>query len=262
VGDLAGARRWGRQLAEHPLLAEVGHQAGRWLLVADALAGDVEAVLAGGARFLDAWQRNGRQPSAGLAPAAAAVAMVHGLRGDEPARAEWLAIVDELRALWELARPNAATIAAVQSWQASNPGGYAATFDAMVLLHHGDAKAALERVAPEPDQVWKWVTWIWLHWYVALRAEAAVLAGHPAALDRVATARATVAGNPVASAQVERAEALLDGDLPRLLATADAFDAAGCCYQWARTLVLAGGEHATAGAAALAELGLAPMAVR
>jgi hypothetical protein len=222
----------------------------------------VEVVLAGGARFLDAWQRNGRQPSAGLAPAAAAVAMVHGLRGDEPARAEWLAIVDELRALPELARPNAATIAAVQFWQASNPDGYAATFDAMVLLHHGDAKAALERVAPEPEQVWKWVTWIWLHWYVALRAEAAVLAGHPAARDRVAAARATVAGNPVASAQVERADALLDGDLPRLLATADAFDAAGCRYQSARTLVLAGGEHATAGAAALAELSLAPMALR
>jgi hypothetical protein len=262
VGDLAGARRWGRQLDEHPLLAEVGHQAIRWLLVADAFAGDVEAVLAGSARFLDAWQRNGRQPSGGLAPAAAAVAMVHGLRGDEPARAEWLAIVDELRASWELARPSASTIASVQAWQASNPAGYAATFDTMVLLHHGDAKAALVRVAPEPEQVWKWVTWIWLHWYVALRAEAAVLAGHPAARDRVAAARATVAGNPIASAQVERAEALLDGDVSRLLATADAFDAASCRYQWARTLVLAGGEHATAGAAALAKLGLAPMAVR
>ncbi|HEY6592888.1 MAG TPA: LuxR C-terminal-related transcriptional regulator [Asanoa sp.] len=262
VGDLAGARRWGRQLAEHPLLAEVGHQAVRWLLVADAIAGDVEAVLAGGARFLDAWQRNGRQPSAGLAPAAAAVAMVHGLRGDEPARAEWLSIVDEVRAAPELARPNASTVAALQFWQTSNPGGYAATFDAMVLLHRGDAKAALERVAPEPEQVWKWVTWIWLHWYVALRAEAAVLAGHPTARDRVAAARAMVAGNPVASAQVERAEALLEGDLPRLLATAEAFDAAGCRYQWARTLVLAGAEHATAGAAALTELGLASRSVR
>ncbi|GAA2594255.1 hypothetical protein GCM10010399_26110 [Dactylosporangium fulvum] len=30
--------------------------------------------------------------------------------------------------------------------------------------------------------------------------------------------------------------------------------------QWARTLVLAGGEHATIGAAALADIGLAPMA--
>jgi predicted ATPase/DNA-binding CsgD family transcriptional regulator len=262
VGNLAGARRWGRQLAEHPLLAEVSHYAVRWLLVADALAGDVEAVLAGRERFLDAWQRNGRQPVAGLAPAAAAVAMVHGLRGDEPAHAEWLAIVDELEALWERTRPKASRIAAARFWQAGNPSGYAATFDAMVLLHHGDVKAALERVAPEPEQVWKWVCWIWLHWYVALRAEAAVLAGHPAARDRIAAARDTVAGNPIASAQVERAEALLDGDLQRLLATADAFDAAGCRYQWARTLVLAGGEHATAGAAALAELGFAPMAVR
>jgi hypothetical protein len=244
VGDLPAARRWGRQLAEHPLLAEVGHQAVRWLLVADAFSGDVDAVLTGGVRFLDAWQRNGRQPSPGLAPAAAAVAMVHGLRGDETARADWLAIVDEVRA----------------GVTAQRPAGYPAVFDAMVLLHRGDPAAALERLAPEPEQVWKWVTWIWLHWYVALRAEAAVLAGHREARDRVAAARATVTGNPVATAQVERAAALLDGDQPRLLAAADAFEAAGCRYQWARTLVLAGGEHAATGAAALADLGLTRLA--
>ncbi|HEV2784124.1 MAG TPA: hypothetical protein VGX25_32460, partial [Actinophytocola sp.] len=78
------------------------------------------------------------------------------------------------------------------------------------------------------------------------------------ARDRVTAAMATVAGNPVATAQVERAAALLDGDRPRLLAAADAFKAAGCRYQWARTLVLAGGEHAAAGTAALAALGLSP----
>jgi hypothetical protein len=59
---------------------------------------------------------------------------------------------------------------------------------------------------------------------------------------------------------VERAEALLHNDRRRLLATADAFDAAGCRYQSARTMVLAGGEHAARGAAALALLGVAPMA--
>ncbi|HEV2784292.1 MAG TPA: LuxR C-terminal-related transcriptional regulator, partial [Actinophytocola sp.] len=167
TGDLPGARRWGRQLAGHPLLAEVGHQAVRWLLVADAFAGNVDEVLTGGARFLDAWERGGRQPWLGLAPAAAAVAMIHGLRGDDRARAEWLAIVAELRATTRHTMPS--------------PPGYGPTFDAIVLLHRGDAEAALERVAPEPQQVWKWVTWIWLHWYVALRAEAAVLAGHPQA---------------------------------------------------------------------------------
>ena len=60
VGDLPGARRWARQLADHPLLAEVGHRATCWLLVADALAGNVDEVLTGSVRFLDAWQR-GRQ---------------------------------------------------------------------------------------------------------------------------------------------------------------------------------------------------------
>ena len=45
-----------------------------------------------------------------------------------------------------------------------------------LLLHEGRAAEALERTAPEPGEVWRWVTWTWLHWYVALRAEAAVLA--------------------------------------------------------------------------------------
>lgn len=85
-----------------------------------------------------------------------------------------------------------------------------------------------------------------------------MLAGHPDARHRIDVAKAMTAGNPVASAQVARAEALLDGDLSRLLAAAAAFDAAGCRYQAARTLVLAGGDHAAAGAAALADLGLAP----
>ncbi|GAB3974184.1 LuxR C-terminal-related transcriptional regulator [Plantactinospora veratri] len=244
VGDLARARRWARQLADLPLLAEVGHYATSWLLMVDALAGDVPAVLAASRRFLEAWERTGRLRAPRLGVAAASVAMVHGLRGDESARAEWLAIADQLGST-----PERST-------------GYGAVHDALVLLHQGRAEAALDRVAAEPEQVWKWVTWIWLHWYVALRAEAAALTGHPEARPRIAAARATVTGNPIASAQVDRAEALLDGDRDRVLGTAATFDATGCRYQWARTLVLAGGEHAATGAAALAELGVAPAAVR
>ncbi|MFG1750243.1 ATP-binding protein [Streptosporangium sandarakinum] len=244
VGALPEARRWGGRLAGHPLLAEAGHHATSWLLVADALTGDAGEVLAGSVRFLDAWERSGRGRSFSLGPAAASVAMIHGLRGDHDARRTWLAIVDEAGTGPEHRR------------------GYGAVFDATVLLHHGDADAALERVAPEPEQVWKWVSWIWLHWYAGLRAEAAVLAGHPDARDRIASARIVAAGNPVVSAQVDRAEALLDGDPPRQLAAAAAFEAAGCRYQAARTLVLAGGEHAAAGETALAGLGLAPGAAR
>ncbi|WP_223166534.1 ATP-binding protein [Nonomuraea sp. SYSU D8015] len=242
AGDVPGARRWARQLAEHPSLAEVGHLATYRLLMVEALAGNADEVLTGSVRFLDAWRRSGSPAQPGLSPAVAGVAMIHGLRGDQEAQGEWREVLDQL---------------------GTSPGrthGYGSVFDAMLLLHHGQAAEALERMAPEPDQVWKWVTWIWLHWYVALRTEAAVLAGIPDAGDRLADARTIVAGNPVASAIVERAQALLDNDQERLLATADAFDAAGCRYQSARTLVLAGGDHADRGAAALTDLGLISMA--
>jgi predicted ATPase/DNA-binding CsgD family transcriptional regulator len=241
VGDLPTARRWARQLSDLPLLAEVGHYATSWLLTVDALAGGVDEVLAASGRFLEAWERTGRPRAPRLGAAAAAVAMIHGLRGDDRTRAEWLAIAGRLGATPE------------------RSAGYGAVFDATVRLHHGQAESALDRVAAEPEQVWKWVTWIWLHWYVAVRAEAAALAGHPDARGRITAGRAIVAGNPIAGAQLERAEALLDGDGDRMLAAATAFDAAGCRYQWARTLVLAGGEQAAAGVTALAELRLAPM---
>ncbi|MFJ3584307.1 ATP-binding protein [Streptomyces sp. NPDC090127] len=238
VGDLPAARRWGGRLAEHPLLAEVGHHALSWLLVADAFAGRGDEVLAGSVRFLDAWERSGRRRSFSLGPAAASVALVHGLRGDHEARAGWLATVDRAGTGDEYRH------------------GYGAVLDALLLLHDGDPDAALERVAPEPERVWKWLSWVWLHWYVTLRAEASVLAGHPDARARLDAARKTVAGNPVATAHVDRTSALLDGDLPRQLAAATAFEAAGCPYQSARTLLLAGGAHATAGTTALAALGL------
>ncbi len=242
AGELDRARRQGRQLADHPLLAEAGHHATAWLLVADGLAGRADETLAHAVRFRDSFEQSGGQQSLSLGAAAASVAMIHGLRGDDDARADWLAVVGRA------------------DTTAEHRHGYGAVFDATVLLHRGDARAALERVAPGPDEVWKWVCWVWLHWYVALRAEVAVLAGHPAARERIAAARAVVAGNPAAAAQVDRAEALCDGDPSRLPAIAAAFGAAGSPYQQARTLLLAGGEHTAAAEAALTVLGLTPEA--
>jgi hypothetical protein len=99
------------------------------------------------------------------------------------------------------------------------------------------------------------VVWVWRHWYFALRAESAVLAGDPSAREHVVTARTVVAGDPVAGAIVDRAAALREGSPELLPAVAAAFEAAQCGYQRARTLLLAGGGFAAAGAAELAELG-------
>ncbi|MGH8877239.1 MAG: hypothetical protein ACRD0P_07865, partial [Stackebrandtia sp.] len=242
VGDLATARRWGRRLAQLPLLAEVGHYATSWLLTADALAGNMDDVLAASERFREAWERTGRLRAPRLGATAAAVAMTHGLRGDDAARAQWLGIAERLGST-----PDRSVV-------------YGAVFDGLVHLHYGNADAALAGLSAEPEDVWKWVTWIWLHWYVALRAEATVLAGDPAAAERLTRARTVVAGNPVAAGIVGRAEGLFHGDRDRVLATAAVFEDAGCRYQAARSVVLAGGEHAARGEVEVAKLGLASMA--
>jgi hypothetical protein len=143
--------------------------------------------------------------------------MVHGLRGDSAGQRQWQEVVERMGV---------------------TPGatyGYGAVFDAIRLLDQGRPAEAAERTVPDPDEGWKWVTWIWLHWYVALRAEAAVLSGHAEAAARVADARGIVKGNPVAEAIVERADALLARDHDRVRATASAFEAAGCVYQAARS---------------------------
>jgi len=208
--------------------------------MADALAGHATDVIAASGRFLDAWTQAGRPRARNFGPVAAAVAMIHDLRGDRAARAEWLAIIDQLGVSSE------------------DRAGYSPTFDAIALLHHGQYTLALARLDTRADEPNPWRTGILLHWHVVLRAEAAVLAGHPDATHHLAAARPIVAGNPIAGALLDRAAALLDDDHERLLATAAAFETAGCPYQRARTLILAGRDTAKTGNAALVDLGLAP----
>jgi len=134
-------------------------------------------------------------------------------------------------------------------------------FDALVALHRGRPEEALRMLATEPEAVQWWYGQIFRQWYLALRSEAAVLAGRPDAGELIATAEVAAARNPLAAALVQRAGALMTGDRTALLATADMFDNAGCRYQMARTLVLAGGQASAIGRAALAEMGAAAMFV-
>ncbi|MFD6162283.1 ATP-binding protein [Nocardia sp. NPDC060256] len=221
VGDLPNSRRWAEQLRDLPLLAERGDFASSALLVVDALLGNLDEVLTGSGRFADSWERSGRPSVANLAPAAGAVAMAHGLRGDDAARAEWLAIADAL------------------GGKSGHQVAYRAVFDAIVLLDRGQPEQALAELVTEPDELDEHTIWIWRHWYVALRAEAAVLAGHPDARGFVAAARTTVSGNPIAGPIVERAAALLDDDRGQLQALATEFERAHCSYQYTRSLTLA-----------------------
>jgi hypothetical protein len=91
------------------------------------------------------------------------------------------------------------------------------------------------------------------------RAGNLVVTGHPDAAARIRRARLATLDNPVASAIVDRAEALA-GDRAGLAPAASALKAAGCRYQWARTLVAIGGAERARGEAVLAAMGATVMA--
>jgi predicted ATPase/DNA-binding CsgD family transcriptional regulator len=243
AGDLPAARRLAERLRDLPFYREEGHLATAQLLIVTALAGDWDETVAFAEQYREGWERAGRPQAINLSRGAYAAATVHGLRGDDAARTAWLELVDDLMTPGRVI-PNTA---------------YAEFFDALLLLHRGQHQEALQRLAVPPEQLQTWLNGLWRPWYAAVWAEAAVLARHPGAADRIRRARLAAVDNPIAAAVVDRAAALADGDRPEVLATATALLAAGCRYQWARSLIFAGGEERKRGEAAMASMGATPM---
>jgi predicted ATPase len=242
AGDLSTARELAERIRELPFHREEGHLATARLVVVTTLTGQWDEALVLAGQFREGWERAGRPRAGNLTRSAYAAATVHGLRGDDEARAAWLDIVN---ALATPARP-LSTMA------------FSEFFDALLLLHRGQADAATRRLTAPPERFRDWAGGIWRPWYAALWAEAAVLSGHPDAA-RIHRARLATRDNPIAAAIVARAEALT-GDRAGLGAAAAALEAAGCRYQWARTLVAIGGTERVRGEAALAAMGATVMA--
>ncbi len=246
AGDLAAARRYAQQRSELPFLREADHLAVEWLLTTAAIAGDLEEAVEFARRFRRGWDEAGSPPIGGIAFAPAAAAMAYGIRGDEAGRLEWLAVATQMHSVVAPSRGRQ-TI-------------YSPAFDGIVALHRGDVDTALTRLARDPESFKPWHDAAWRPWYTAVWAEAGVLASLPDRGSRVDRARFVVGGNPIAVTLVERAGALDAGDHAGLLAAAAELGAAGCHYQQARSLVLAGGDAGAEGRALLAAIGAAPMA--
>ena len=104
---------------------------------------------------------------------------------------------------------------------------------------------------------------MWRPWYASIWAEAAVLAAHPdAAAIRRARWPLTV-GNPIARPSCTGPGLAAHGDAGPgcdLVARPRPSTALGARYQWARTLVMLGGEDRVRGLAELAAMGATPMA--
>jgi predicted ATPase/DNA-binding CsgD family transcriptional regulator len=250
AGELAAAQRYAEQRHALPFHRGEDQFVVNWLLVRAALAGDLDEAVMWGERLRTGWERAGRPQLRAFGAAPAAAGMVAGLRGDTDAEREWL----DLYTLIVRMEPDDTAFTTA----------YRPFFDAIVALHRGQPDVALAAMAHDPETLVPWHLASWRQWYAALWAEATVLAGHDAASDRVARARAIAVDNPLAAAIVERAAALADGEPQRLVAIADAFTEASP-YQRARTLVLAGDaapDAADEGRRLMASLHAAPMVER
>jgi predicted ATPase/DNA-binding CsgD family transcriptional regulator len=244
AGDFPSARRLASGLNDLPFYREEGHLATSRLIVVTTLAGDWAEAVGLAERFREGWERAGRHRAGNLSRGAYAAATVHGLRGDDDLRTSWLDIV---AALETPGRP----ISTIH---------FGEFFDALLLLHRGRPDLAVDLMATPPEEFTEWFSGMWRPWYAALWAEAAVLTRSAETADRVRRARLATAGNPIATAIVDRAAALATGrDRDGLSVAAAALQDAGCRYQWARTLVLIGGDQRARGEAALADMGATPM---
>ena len=245
AGDLRAARRLAEGLGNLPFCREEAHLTSARLLVVAVLAGDWSEAVDLAERLREGWERAGRPQVGNLSRGAYAAATVHGLRGDEDARVAWSDI--------------AATLAT--PGRAESRLHFDEFFDAMLLLHRGSPELAMRRMTTAPEDLNDWYSGLWRPWYAALWAEAAVLTRSADATDRLQRARIAAAGNPIAAAIVDRAEALHAPrrDNAALTRAAAALHAAGCRYQWARTLVQLGGADRARGEAELAIMGATPM---
>jgi predicted ATPase/DNA-binding CsgD family transcriptional regulator len=238
AGDLHAARAAAVRLRDLPMVVEEGHLATAQVIVVDAVAGHVTDVRIAGDRFREGWERAGRPQSSGLGRPTAAVAMAFGLAGDDDARADWLAVIEALRV------------------GPDRLAGYGATFDAILFLHRGQHRQALDRLSDEPEDLRRWISGLWRQWYAALKAEAAVLTGQSDAGERLVRAREITEYNPIATAIIDRAQAVLTANHDALLTAAAALDAAACPYQQARTLVFAGGDEQVEGLSMMTAMGV------
>lgn len=228
AGQLGPAAQYADRLGKLACYREYPHPAIARRIKVDALAGDFDAAVGCGERFLVAWERAGRPISGTLNVSAYAMAMVHGLLGDETQRARWVDVTATLS-------PDPARLADCRT-------GWAPTFDALLALDRDRPQEALERLAADidDDTVWRhWLAALWRPWYAALWAEAAVLAAHPDAAERLVRSAEATRDNRIATAIVERARDRMRGDLAAVRTHAGAFARLGCDYQRRRSEALA-----------------------
>ena len=220
AGDLPGAAAYADRLVALPCYRDYVHPALARRLEVDVLAGDLTGAARHGELFRTSWDQAGRHHASTLAVGPYALALAHGLLGNDAEREEWRAIAQHLAA------DRFGPLDGVET-------GWAPTLDAWLLLERGQPDAALATLAVDlDDPLWAaWRTALWRPWYAAAWAEAGALARVPDLEQRLRSAADATRDNPVAAALVRRAAALATGDLESVADLATTFDELGATYQ-------------------------------
>ncbi|MEV0132555.1 LuxR C-terminal-related transcriptional regulator [Dactylosporangium sp. NPDC050688] len=240
AGDLPAARTAVRRaqaddpVGSHPYLAMPR------LIRVLALSGQFDEAVEAARALWDNWVRDGRPEMAWMSSALAAVAMVHGLRGDGQAdrwrsRALEVAGHDDPRQSGDLA-------------------AVVAFADARIAVHTGDtrrAAALVERCTAVFPERW------WEGYARAAGAELAVVAGLPDAADTLARVTPVASEHRWAAAVLTRARGRLSGDPAVLRQALGQWDRLDSRFELACTLALLPGQQA-AGHSELAALGCSP----
>jgi predicted ATPase/DNA-binding CsgD family transcriptional regulator len=247
AGDLRTAHRLGEGLCDLPFYREEDHLATSRLIVVGLLSGAWDEAIRLSTMFQRGWERAGRPIAGNLSPAPYAAATVHALRGNDVERRRWM---DVSATLTTPGRPR----------ETIHFGDF---FDAVVLLHRGQAPDAVRLLNEDPEDFVNHYNGMWRSWYASAWAEGAVLAGLPDATERVARAVPMTAGNPIAQAVVRRASGLAAGadgaGRADIAGAAAELRCLGARYQWFRSLVMLGGTDRERGEQELAALGATPM---
>jgi DNA-binding NarL/FixJ family response regulator len=224
LGRMQAARQHALALSRLPFLREEQHVALGRLIEVEAMAGHFDEVLDIARRFESGWRESGCPKVNSHAPATRAVAMVHGIRGDDDQRDHWLRIGTAIRV------EEAAPLAGPRLWPE--------LFDALMLAERGDVDAAFRTMQHEPDAPECGLSAnqaIWRPMYAAAWVEVALLARHDDLAERIRRGALVARHNEMATAIIRRAAALDIGDRAALAELAAWFDQEDCPHQASRT---------------------------
>ncbi|MBB4778604.1 ATP-binding protein [Actinomadura livida] len=224
AGDLPAALATARLAAADDLIGERSPVAVSTLLPPLVLTGGLREALDHAPTLWGVCEQAG-SPLAWVAPAVAAVALAHGLLGEEAGFRVWRARAERVAG------------AARSRYLAS----FAAFVDARIALRSGTTDARPAELVDAaftdfPPQDW------YRTYARAAGAELAVAAGLPDGAERLAAARDAAAESDWAAACLTRAAGRLHGDPGELSAAAEAWERIGARYERACTLLLIPGR--------------------